>query len=561
MRAFRVLCSCLVLAGGFVASALAADAPAFASIAQQITVTPKSGTTATVTLALKPGVQLSSDVETQLGLAHATSGTGPHVAANAAFDFDALTQDQQRRDDLAKRGALVPIFEGRHFKGWRQIVRIDPQLIRDSVSAKKPIDIPIDALAGVPVTIDPSRELMITDLSVVEDPARTFDACTQTGTPMGAWTFGRLMTDIANGRDASDMVEKWLRLWASDQTVNTFVVPGRPGISDFLLTTWRRTNGKLDLGQAPMRLLAIVNRLDLRTNRLNGTNDAGEGRFVFGVLNPSDCQAPPFFTLILEYGVPKSGCAAVHAWAAQWHALGSIKLGAPGFNSALQQVTDTFARANASPAKPNGSALNQMRSEEGELATPWELREFRLDATSHGFVESTVAQTPDIRFNVNPNLRTLTDYINANQAAILDGSYKVPFNFPTTGNHPFLGASAPNVLIFWNSIPPANSNDARHNFSLGTCSGCHGQETDTFFTHVNPRQSHQVAGLSEFLTGNPGTLRHPGTVTRPDHVDNTPRTYGDLLARQTKLDAILGASCNALGPYQQALGSPLNMVH
>jgi hypothetical protein len=328
------------------------------------------------------------------------------------------------------------------------------------------------------------------------------------------------------------------------------------------LNTWRRTNGKLDLGQAPMRLLAIVNRLDLRTNRLSGGNDAGEGRFVFGVFDPSDCQAaaPPFFTLIVEYGVPKSGCAAVRAWAGQWHALGSIKLGMPAFNPALQQLTDTFAHANANPAKPNGSALNQLRSEEGELATPWELREFRLDATSHGFVESTVAQTPDIRFNVNPNLHTLTDYINLNQAAILDGSYKVPLKFPTT-NQSFLGGNAPNQLIFWNSIPAASSNDARHNFSLGTCSGCHGQETDTFFTHVTPRLSHQVAALSAFLIGNPGTLRNPGTVTRPDHVDNSPRTYGDLLARQAKLDAILGASCNALGPFQQALASPLNMVH
>ena len=559
MRAFRVLCSWLVLAGGFIASAVAADPPAFESIAQQLSVTPKSGTTAAVTLALKPGVQLSTDAAAELGLAQAATGPGPRVAANAAFDFEAFAQDQQRRDDLAKRGALVPIFQGRQFKGWRQIVRIDPQVIRDSVTAKTPIDIPLDALAGIPVTIDPSRELMITDLSVVEDPARTFDSCTQTGTPMGAWTFGRLMTNIANGRDAADMVEKWLRLWASDQTVNGFVVPGRPGISDFLLATWPRTNGKLDLGKAPMRLLAIVNRIDLRTNRAFGGSDAGEGRFVFGVLNPSNCQALPFFTLILEYGVPKAGCAAVRAWAQQWHALGLLKLGTPAFNIALQQITDTFARANASPAKPNGSALNQLRSEEGELATPWELREFRLDATSHGFVESTVAQTPDIRFNANPNLHTLTDYINANQAAILDGSYRVPLKFP--GTQSFLGASAPNVLFFWNSIPPANSNDARHNFSLGTCSGCHGQETDTFFTHVTPRPSHQVAALSEFLIGSPGSLRNPGTVTRPDHVDNSPRTYGDLLARQSKLDAILGASCNSLGPYLQTLGNPVNMVH
>jgi hypothetical protein len=404
---------------------------------------------------------------------------------------------------------------------------------------------------------------MITDLSVVEDRARTFDACTQAGTPMGAWTFGKLMTDIANGRDAAEMVEKWLRLWAVDQTVNTFTVPARPPIADFLLNTWPRTNGKLDLGRAPMRLLAIVNRIDLRNAKAWNLGDAGEARFVFGVLSPSTCgTAPPLFTMIFEYGVPKSGCSDVRAWAAQWHALGSIKLGTPAFNTALQQITDTFAKANASPAKPNGSALNQIRTDEIELGVPWELREFRLDAASHGFVESTVAQTPDLRFNVNPSLRTLTDYINANQIAILNGTNVVPLKFPPTGpSVPFLGGAAPNQFNFWNSIPPASSNDARHAFSLATCIGCHGEETGAFFTHVEPRDAHRVAALSIFLIGDPGTLRMPGTVTVPDPVDGTPRRYGDLLNRQAKLDAILGASCSAIGPFQRTLASPLDMVH
>jgi len=559
MRALRVLGCCLVLAGA-AQRVDAADPPAFSSVAQKITVTPKSGTSASLSLTMKPGAQLTADAERELALSPST-GPGPRVAANVAFDFAQFVKDQQRRDDLAKRGALMPVFQGREFRGWRQIARIDTKLITDAVAAKRPIDIPLDVLAGVPTTIDPSRELMITDPGVVEDSARTFDACTQSGTPMSAWTFGKLVTDMANGRDASDMVEKWLRLWTVDQTVNTFTVPSRPPITDFLLDTWPRTNGKLDLGRAPMRLLAIVNRIDLRNTRAWNGGDAGEARFVFGVLNPANCGTLPLFTVILEYGVPKSGCNDVRAWASQWHALGSLKPGNPAFNTALQQITDTFARANAAPAKPNGSALNQIRTDELELGAPWELREFRLDAASHGFVESTVAQTPDIRFNVNPSLRTLTDYINANQTSIIDGTNVVPLKFPATGRQAFLGGAALNQPTFWNSIPPASSNDARHAFSLNTCSGCHGQETRTFFTHVGPRESHAVAALSKFLIGDPGSLRNPSTVTANDPVDNSPRRYGDLLNRQAKLDAILGASCNALGPLQRSVASPLNMVH
>src|SRR5688572_13522041 len=47
------------------------------------------------------------------------------------------------------------------------------------------------------ITIDPARELLITHLSVVEDPVRTtWPAGTPTG-PQAAWTFGRLMEKMA----------------------------------------------------------------------------------------------------------------------------------------------------------------------------------------------------------------------------------------------------------------------------------------------------------------------------------------------------------------------------
>ena len=57
------------------------------------------------------------------------------------------------------------------------------------------------------------KTLLITDLSVVNDPVRTFDPCTGKGTPMGAWSFGKLMSDIANqpvsGISPSDFARRW----------------------------------------------------------------------------------------------------------------------------------------------------------------------------------------------------------------------------------------------------------------------------------------------------------------------------------------------------------------
>ena len=58
------------------------------------------------------------------------------------------------------------------------------------------------------------KSLLITDLRVVEDPARTYNVVDQTGNPTGAWTFGELMKNMAGG--ISDV--------ASEQKVRDFLV-------------------------------------------------------------------------------------------------------------------------------------------------------------------------------------------------------------------------------------------------------------------------------------------------------------------------------------------------
>jgi len=534
---------------------------AFSSQIESIEITPKAGAKVSVALRVRPGIKLSAETQRRFKELKVRPAGPGRFNAEIEFDFEAFAAEQQRRADLAKRGAMVPVFSGRSIITLQQIQFIDPALIREAARLNRPIIIPIGVLGGTPVTVDPSRELMITDLSVVEDPARTFDPCTNAGTPMGAWTFGKLMTDMANGTiDPAKMVEDWLKQWTVNQTVNSFTVLNRTtGMNNLLLSTWKRSsNGELDLSQAPMRLLAIVNRIDLRQNTFYGGGSAGEGRFVFGVLNPSSCSIQPQFTVILEYGVPRSGCFAIHAWAQQWHALGSIVLGTPGFNSALQAITDVFAGPNANPSKPNGSALDQLRTNEVALSFPWELREFHLDAASHELLEATVKQTPDLSFD---NTATVTNYVNSNQAAILAGTSVVPDDFPA--GTPFLGGNAPNgpPTVFWNGVPAVTSNDARQQFSLNTCNGCHGAETQTPFLQIHTRAAGSTAALSQFLLGN-GTLATPNTIQVHDPVvPATLRTFGDLLRRQQDLDSLLGTSCRAGGILQGLGFKPLDMTH
>jgi hypothetical protein len=549
----------------------------------QIVLTPHGKTSAQIEVTFREEARLPSVIKTLHLMANGADVTLTRISARPRaftattnFDFDQFIIEQQRRADMARLHAKVPGFVGRQMTGVQPIQFVEPAALRDALAHGKPLNIPTGALAGIPYAVNPAQELMITDLSVVEDPSRTFDICTGKGTPGGVWTFKKLMVDMANqsatGVDPADLVEQWVKTWETNQSINGFTVPARPTIDPIVLNPWPRTaNGKLDLSKAPLRLLAIVNRVDLRIGGAYGAGNAGEGRFVFGVVNNATASNPSTchdirFTVIVEYGVPLKGCQAIRAWGKQWHALGSLTLGTPTFNNALETITNRFAKAGADPAKPNGSALDQLRTDEiGLVEGPtgiWELRQFQLGPSDHLLHESTVAQTPDLSIN---NSATLFSYIQSFPARIAKGTPAMPNHFPDAT--PFLAGFARNDPAEWfvpgipNNIPPPPNplNDTRELLALGTCSGCHGVETTTDFLQVSPRTPGTVSTLSPFLLGSAGTLLAPGTEIVEDVVSNAPRVFGDLLRRQNDLDALVNQSCRAGGMLGGLEFKPLNM--
>ena len=383
------------------------------------------------------------------------------------------------------------------------------------------------------------RELMMVDLSVVEDPLRTTWTGPASDPRTGAWTFAALMRDLAPTPDqAPAMVEQLMSTWLDDQTVGGFTVSARPSMQQMVLDSWPRTaNGALDLTRAPLRLSAIVDRLDVR-NLDQGK--AGEGRFVFSVLDPSG--NPLQFTLIVEYALPATTDADVLTWAHAWHALGSHPFPSEEYNAALQALTQRFTGRGASPSQPNGSALAQLRTDEIALSFSWELREFHLSPTTGLLQEAPVALTPDLGFDGNPQV---ADFVNQNQAALLTQLFSVPQVFEGA---PFQGGSALNPApVFW-SGPDIVDNDARQLFSLNTCNGCHGQETGTDFLHIAPRSLGQRSDLSGFLTG----------IRVPDPVSGVTRTYGDLAARKADLTSLV---CAATPPPKAHLRNGRRRVH
>src|SRR5437868_4978684 len=142
-----------------------------------------------------------------------------------------------------------------------------------------------------------------------------------------ALTSGVSANGISSG--VSALVKSWLSKWTTSQRPNPNgdVLAARLAVNTKILNPWLSKSknagapaGQLDMRFAPFKLLAIVNRFDLRDGGLHGIpgSAVGEGRYVFCLIN-SACNAALKMTVILEFGVNKPNtCDARKAWAQQW---------------------------------------------------------------------------------------------------------------------------------------------------------------------------------------------------------------------------------------------------
>ena len=358
-------------------------------------------------------------------------------------------------------------------------------------------------------SVDRERELLIRDLSVVEDPVRTLDPCEEPSGSPGAWTFAAQMTRVARqagSDDPSTFVLQWLRSWEQDQQVNGFLVPSRPRMEGALIVPWLRASGgdRLDLGRAPFRLLAIVNRMDLRASEGGVPIDAGEARFLYSAMD-ENCRASGF-SVAFEYKLAAGSTEKVLAWALRWHQLGNIEFG-PEFNDALQQITDDL----------DGQLADVRTTEILVSFVDWEMRAFTV---GDGALQlGSLYQTPDNSFQSFPDLAS---YINQHQDEILAGTHQVP--------QQMLGGYS-TLNYFWNAPGIADPFETRHKFALASCNGCHFAETATQFVHVLPRGQHLPAALSDYLTGE--------NMPVLDGLSQ-PRWFNELGARADDLLQLLG---------------------
>lgn len=374
--------------------------------------------------------------------------------------------------------------------------------------------------------------------------------------------------------------------WYSPQTTpisfSSLTIEDLPGQHQlFWETVWDAVSEDEILRSAPFKLTAIVNRLDLMANRgyTGVVNNAGETRFIFTLYAPmnlymfsdytsvnsiaghppkqggfetgnnsQDCSGDfsdwEGMNVIFEFGNPFDNRCAIKQFAQQWLDLSSntLPLGSEAYNYALELITQQVTKANAAPNKPNGSALNQIRTNEriffpticgtgspgaGQVAADWELSNWQLSqfelvgSPTGAYLEPVpVANTPYDANNMDnlgaPNGTMLFQsgsktqqlkewaFIKQNKGRLSTGNHQIPLVFNYNGQAMYRAAVAELVgeqAHYWDfewttstyhyAVLPQGGNypvekNMRQQLSLNTCQGCHSGETKTLFTMVRP---------------------------------------------------------------------------
>jgi hypothetical protein len=330
--------------------------------------------------------------------------------------------------------------------------------------------------------IDYKRSLLIMEPEVVS-PYHATNAC-DLRPASDSWSFASLMGGMAGNGSAATQITDWLALFDSAQTVaNGQVADARPGIRKFITDPWAKTG--YDLTKLPFRLLAILNRVDLRGSPLlSGEND-GELRFVFGAVDVQNNCADLPFTVILEYGVRDASCEVLQNSSKDWIGLSGIDPNSSEFLTKLRALTDAVL-AKAIPAKPNGSPIDHVRTNEYVDSDHSEMREFDLLPATHRLIQDAVSLTPADHLNGMPALATFLETV---ATGIEAQDYWVPLFQPGTVDAPLLGAVAlphpVDVPPFWQA-PGVDNSTLATPFSGNTCSGCHSlPSANTDFTHID----------------------------------------------------------------------------
>ncbi|MGA7241411.1 MAG: hypothetical protein WBY44_37355 [Bryobacteraceae bacterium] len=319
-------------------------------------------------------------------------------------------------------------------------------------------------------------------------------------------------------------------------------------------------------GNAPVHLLAIVNRLDQARVDGNGNLCGAEIRFDYQALTGN--VRPDYLRLIVEFALRCVKPEFFQGWAQSWNGLAGLPMDPDEhgkypyqdeLKTLLQQLT---AQANVARLRANGLGQNN----------DWEMREFVFGAGS--IAPFDMEREPNILLGKCQDANSqLGKFAVAHKADILDPNntwdyHADPvlrcFHDPARPNNcdpETVGANGTRVLVLGADVLDDNSRDeVRHQLSVNSCSACHGLETRDDIHQIGPRNTENTdeSDLSGFLTGAADCARGPkATLNTDDSACTAPlrdlpkpggacadvelanRSYNDLLRRHMFIYKVL----------------------
>ncbi len=392
------------------------------------------------------------------------------------------------------------------------------------------------------------RSLLIRSTLVVN----SVEFCTDPTNPYtpGRWSFQQIIERaFAWASIRSDEVEKRVNGWVCME-------------SDSALGPLRRAwsvcpNQPKSVNTIPLRLLAVVNRLDLAKfdTCQEGWACQPEVRFVYGAVTQ---ETIPPFSLIIEFVLRGQRKNQFKAVATRWADLARLEGG--NYLSALANLLGSLL------ADPEAIRIRVIGVNSGS----WDFSEYYF-VNGKGLVPHLLEQQPH-PYMASPAVcqeatSKLACFTRQHLPEILRGRQSFDKTFLQTSATQILESSstvltlAPNTL---NRLKRAALDDARASLSISSCAGCHGYETLNApdeagpFAQVKYRDAKCRSRLSNFLTGDENasgggdpTLKVWTMTPVPvrdgscSKVQIGTRYYNDLLRRHLFLYEVLHLDPNA----------------
>ena len=402
-----------------------------------------------------------------------------------------------------------------------------------------------------------NKVLIIRNVEIVDNPDFQHDPEHPLQTP-GRWTFPSLLTIPYQKLGFTGSVEAAVQAWTPQLSLSPFN------------KRWLDSDKERSLPTIPLRLLAVVNRLDLARSGSEGcpTNMfcKAEVRFVYAGTTeqspPGNDLSHPFFTLILEFVLPPLASDALRDLVTRWVELNTEE-DPNAHRAALECLLNRSFELWSSSLQVARIRVNSRASAQGL----WTFGQFLL--TKSGFQMSPLDQqfadgldnkcvVPNSsmgQFLIQPQVQAKV------LAAAADYNFFAPPGKCPTGDslatcYPSMTFSGLTVLTLDKKVAPGahSVDDLRYALSINSCTGCHGLETQgvghdasnpldpyTHFDQIKYREVGEQSRLSRFLAGVPGgepslpnsfgwTVNPTPTVSGCGPAA-TPRTFNDLLRR------------------------------